>query len=156
MLYINEIIELKDVDSSSKLSFATRYLVQVNFTFDLSVKSDMFSGIAHFCVRKDEIESLCDELNNMTKNFNGTFRLQDYDSDGYIEFTISSTKTIDIYGQLGGTHEDNFMHYKFTTHISAIDSFVAGLTKLLTYVDDAEYEKKFNLKYKQNINKVKH
>jgi hypothetical protein len=148
MLKINDIIELKTVDSTNRLSFATRYLVQVNFTFDLTVKSDSFSGTAHFCVRKDEIESLCNELNKMTKSFNGACRLQDNDSDGFIEFAIGSTRKVGIYGQLGGTHEDNFMQYKFTSDISATETLVAGLTKLLTYVDDAEYEKEFNLKYK--------
>lgn len=84
----------------------------------------------------------------MTKSFNGACRLQDNDSDGFIEFAIGSTRKVGIYGQLGGTHEDNFMQYKFTSDISATETLVAGLTKLLTYVDDAEYEKEFNLKYK--------
>ena len=148
MLKINDIIELKAVDSTNRLSFTTRYLVQVNFTFDLTVKSDSFSGTTHFCVRKDEIESLCNELNKMTKSFNGACRLQDNDSDGFIEFAIGSTRKVGIYGQLGGTHEDNFMQYKFTSDISETETLVAGLTKLLTYVDDAKYEKEYNLKYK--------
>jgi hypothetical protein len=149
MLKINDIIELKAVDSSDRLSFSTRYLVQINFTFDLTVKSDLFSRTAHFCVRKDEIESLCSELTKMTKSFNGACRLQDNDSDGFIEFTIGSTRKIFIYGQLGGTHEDNYMKYKFASDVSATDTFVANMRKLLNYVDDPDYEKGYNLKYKQ-------
>ena len=149
MLKIDDIIELKSVDSSNRLSFATRYLVQVNFTFDLTVKSDLFSGTAHFCVRKDEIESLCNELTKMTKSFNGFCRLQDNDSDGFIEFTIGSTRKVFIHGQLGGTHEDNFLQYKFSSDLSATETFIAGLIKLLAYVDDADYEKEYNLKYRQ-------
>ncbi|MBK6833606.1 MAG: hypothetical protein IPG89_04745 [Bacteroidetes bacterium] len=149
MLKLKDIIELKAIDSSNRLSFATRYLVQVNFTFDLTVKSDLFSGTAHFCVRKDELEKLCNELNKMTESFNGACRLQDNDSDGFIEFAIGSTRKVGIYGQLGGTHEDNFMQYKFTSDLSATETFIAGMTKLLTHVDNAEYEKEYNLKYKQ-------
>ncbi len=149
MLKITDIIELKAVDSSNRLSFVTRYLVQVNFTFDLTVKSDLFSGTAHFCVRKDEIESLCNELIKMTKSFNGACRIQDNDSDGFIEFAIDSTRKVGVYGQLGGTHEDNFMQYKFSSDIIATEILVANLTKLLNYVDDAEYEKEYNLKYKR-------
>jgi hypothetical protein len=85
----------------------------------------------------------------MTKSFSGFCSIQDNDSDAFIEFTIGSTGKIFIHGQLDGTHEGNYMQYKFSSDLSATEGFINGMTKLLSYVDDADYEKEYNLKYKQ-------
>ena len=149
MLDINDIIELKSTTSDGKLSFATRYLVQVNFTFDLTIISETFSGTAHFCVRKDEIENLCENLRQMMISLKGNARLDDNDSDAFIQFSINSIGRIFISGQIGGSHDDNFMQYKFSTDKIETDDFFFFFSNLLLYVDDAEYEKEYNRLYRQ-------
>jgi len=149
MLEISDIIELKSTDLKDRLSFATRYLVQINFTFDLAIKSDMFFGTAHFCIRKDEIEKLCGDLRQMMITLQGMTRLEDNDSDAFVEFAINNFGRIFISGQIGASYEDNFMQYKFSTDNLATDIFVHDLKNLLLYVDDEEYEKDYNMKYRQ-------
>ena len=148
MLKIDDIIELKSADSLDKLAFETRYLVHVNFTFGLTLKNDHFSGRAHFCIRKDEIENLCKDLEQMLASLNGTSKLSDNDSDAIIEFAINTDNQVFILGQVGGSHEDTYMQYKFTADIIAIHTFIKDLKNLLKYVDDEEYEGQYNYKNK--------
>ena len=65
MIEIDNIIELTTNTKTERLSFATRYLVQINFTFDLTVLSDSFGGTSHFCVRREQLEKMCADLINM-------------------------------------------------------------------------------------------
>jgi hypothetical protein len=88
MKEIDDIIELKTNTDTERLSFATRYLVQINFTFDLTVLSDGFSGTAHFCVRREQLEKMCTDLTNMHLKLSGATKLDDNDSDGFVEFEI--------------------------------------------------------------------
>lgn len=133
MIEIDDIIELKTNKKSERLSFATRYLVQINFTFDLTVLSDGFSGTSHFCVRRDQLEKMCVDLTNMKLTLSGTTILDDNDSDGFVEFEIESNGRLNVSGQVGGTHEDNYVNFKFQTDQTCIDNFVLDFKSLLNY-----------------------
>jgi hypothetical protein len=77
MIVIDDIIELKTNRETERLSFATRYLVQINFTFDLTVVSNGFSGTSHFCVRRNQIEKMCSDLTTMKQAMSGNTTLDD-------------------------------------------------------------------------------
>lgn len=132
MKVIKDIIELKTNDTTKKLSFATRYLVQINFTFDLTVNSGSFAGTSHFCVRIDEIETLCNDLTKMHSELLGSAKLSDNDSDGFVEFTISENGHLQVCGQVGGSHEDHFVKFEFQTDQTCIPQFVDDFKKLVT------------------------
>lgn len=132
MKVIKNIIELKTDDTSKKLSFATRYLVQINFTFDLTINSNGFAGTSHFCVRIDEIEALCKDLAKMHSSHLGSAKLSDNDSDGFVEFTISEYGHLQVSGQVGGSHEDHFVKFEFQTDQTCIPQFVDDFKKLST------------------------
>jgi hypothetical protein len=149
MLEITDKIELKSTDSKDKVSFATRYLVQINFTFDLTVESNDFKGTSPFCVRKDEIKRLCDDLRKMLPSFTGTTSLEDNDSDAFIQFQINNIGQVFIIGQVGGSHEDNFLRFKFSSDNIATDRFIKDLNNVLLYVDDEDYEKEYKRLYEQ-------
>ena len=113
MQEIKNIVELKTYDTTKRLSFATRYLVQVHFTFDLTVQSDKFGGTSHFCVYRGDLETLCNDLLKMHLALSGSASLTDNDSDGFVTFTISENGKLQVCGQVGGSHEDHFMKFKF-------------------------------------------
>lgn len=136
MIKINEIIELKTNSDTKRLSLATRYLVQINFTFDLSVISKGFAGTSHFCIRIDQIEKLCNDLAKMHSTLSGNTNLDDNDSDAFVRFEIESTGKLYVIGQVGGTHEEHFVRYKFQTDQSCIPYFISDLKKLLIYRDN--------------------
>jgi hypothetical protein len=148
MLETKNIIELKSTDLKDELSFSTRYLVQINFTFDLTVKSDTFLGTAHFCVRKDQIKKLCDDLTKMLSSKYGKTIIDDNDSNAFIEFEINDIGRVFINGQVGGSHEENFMKFKFSTDNIKSGKFVDDFRNLLLYIDDEKYEKEYNKKYR--------
>jgi hypothetical protein len=133
MIEINDIIELNTNTKTQRLSFATKYLVQINFTFDLTVLSGGFSGTSHFCVRHDQLERMCADLTNMQLTLSGTTILDDNDSDGFLEFEIEATGRLNVSGQVGGTHEDNFVKFKFQTDQTCINRFVEDFKSLLNH-----------------------
>jgi len=133
MIEIKDIIELKTNTKTERLSFATRYLVQINFTFDLTVLSDSFGGTSHFCVRREQLEKMCDDLINMHITLSGSTILNDNDSDGFVEFEIESNGRLNVSGQVGGTHEEHYVRFKFQTDQTCIKSFVDDFKTLLKY-----------------------
>ena len=133
MIEIDEIIELTTNTKTGRLSFATRYLVQINFTFDLTVVSDGFSGTSHFCVRRDQLEQMCSDLTNMQLKLHGRTTLDDNDSDGFVEFEIEPNGRLNVSGQVGGTHEDQFVKFKFQTDQTCIPKFVQDFKSLLKH-----------------------
>jgi hypothetical protein len=136
MKEIDDIIELKTNTETERLSFATRYLVQINFTFDLTVLSDGFSGTSHFCIRRDQLEQMCSDLTNMHLKLFGKTNLEDNDSDGFVEFEIETNGRLNISGQVGGTHEDHFIKFKFQTDQTCINQLVQDFNSLLKYQYD--------------------
>lgn len=136
MIEIDDIVELRTNTKSERLSFATRYLVQINFTFDLTVLSAGFSGTSHFCLRCDQLEKMCADLTNMQLTLSGTTILDDNDSDGFVEFEIDPNGRLNVSGQVGGTYEHHYMKFKFQTDQTCISQFVQDFYTLLKYKND--------------------
>src|SRR5687767_9661467 len=99
MKKIQDIIDLETNTPAKKVSFATRYLVEMNFTFDLTIRSNDFSGKSHFCVRRDEIDTFCNDLMKMHSSLTGSSQLNDNDSDSLINFTIHENGHLVVSGQ---------------------------------------------------------
>ena len=131
MLEIDNTIELKTNTETERLSFAVRCLVQLNFTFDLTVFSNRFCGTSHFCVRRDQLEKMCADLTQMHATLSGTTHLEDNDSDGFVKFEIESNGLLKVMGQVGGTHENHFVKFKFQTDQTVIPFFVQDFKLLL-------------------------
>jgi len=127
----DDIIELKTNTETERLSFATRYLVQINFTFDLTVLSEGFNGTSHFCVRRDQLETMCLDLTNMQLTLTGKTLLDDNDSDAFVEFVIEPNGRLNVRGQVGGTHEEHFVKFNFQTDQTCITTFVTDFKSLL-------------------------
>jgi hypothetical protein len=135
MIEINDIIELRTNNDTERLAFAVRYLVQINFTFDLIAWSGDFRGASHFCVRREQIEEMCANLKNMHVKLSGMTKLEDEDSDSFIEFEMKPNGHLNVRGQVGGTHEDHFMTFKFKTDQTCIPTFVQDFNTLLNIND---------------------
>ena len=78
---------------------------------------------------------MCDDLIRMHSTLFGSTRLEDNDSDAFIEFEIESNGRLIVCGQVGGTHEDHFVRYKFQTDQTCIPYFVNDFKSLLNYKD---------------------
>lgn len=131
MITIDDIIELQTNKDTERLSFGTRYLVQVSFTFDLTVLSNGFSGTSHFCIRRDQIEKFCSDLKKMHHTMSGNATLEDNDSDASVNFLMKPQGHVVVYGQVGGSHEENYMKFSFLTDQTCIKPLVIDFKKLL-------------------------
>lgn len=131
MIEIDHIIELKTNRETERLSFATRYLVQINFTFDLTVSSNGFNGTSHFCVRRDQIEKMCSDLKTMKEAMIGNTTLEDNDSDASITFQMKPHGQVIVYGQVGGSHEENYLKFSFQIDQTCLEPLFTDFHKLL-------------------------
>lgn len=120
MKKIRDIIELQTNSKTESLCFATRYIVQCSFTFDLTITSGKFSGSSHFCVRREEIEKFCIDLTKMHLSLSGSSALYDNDSDGFVNFTINEYGHLIVNGQIGGSDEKHFVNFQFQTDQTCI------------------------------------
>lgn len=151
MLVITDKPKLKSLNGNDWLSLNTRHLVQISFTFDLSVSVNSYNGQSHFCVRKDQLKQLVNELSKLNSNPLVNAKLEDNDSDAYLNFKGNSVNSVLIEGQVGGTHEECFLKFAFETNHENIKSFSEQLSSLLLYVDDLEAEVNYE-KLKTNSN----
>jgi len=131
MIEIHDIIELQTNTETEMLSFATRYLVYENFTFDLTALANKFSGTSHFCVRRQEIAKFCDDLQLMYSTLKGNAILTDNDSDGFVELSITQSGQLNVKGQVGGSHEEYFLKFAFRTDQTTIPKFIQDFRTLL-------------------------
>jgi hypothetical protein len=131
MIEIDDLIELKTNRETERLSFATRYLVQINFTFYLTVLSNGYSGTSHFCVRRDQIEKMCSDLTTMKQAMSGNTTLEDNDSDASINFQMKPHGQVIVYGQVGGSHEENYLKFSFQTDQATLEPLLTDFHKLL-------------------------
>lgn len=132
---IDDIIELRTNTETERLAFAVRHLVQINFTFDVIVLSGDFHGTSHFCVRREQIKEMCENLRAMHVKLSGLTKLEDEDSDAFVEFEIEPNGRLTVRGQVGGTHEDHFMKFKFQTDQTSIPAFVQDFNTLININD---------------------
>ena len=131
MIKIDDIIELKTNRETERLSLATRYLVQINFTFDLTILSNGYCGTSHFCVRRDQIEKLCSDLTTMKQAMSGNTTLEDNDSDATVNFQMKPYGQVIVSGQVGGSHEENYLKFTFQTDQTCIGPLLTDFHKLL-------------------------
>ncbi|WP_028609881.1 hypothetical protein [Paenibacillus harenae] len=129
MLPLSNKITLSSNDNSAKLELATRYLVQINITFDMTGATKFRSLTSHFCVRKEQIEDFVRCINQEI-----VAELKDNDSDAYIKISCKND-TFFVQAQIGGSHEDN-IYIEFITGGKALLKFTKGLSELLKF-DDA-------------------
>jgi hypothetical protein len=136
MKEIQSEIRLKTNTENKTLLFKSKYLVQINFTFDIFVSSEGFCGNSHFCVRRDQIEQLIDQLDDLYSKLSGSAILEDNDSNSFIGFSIELNGSLKIQGQLGGSYEDHFIKFKFSTDQTCLPTLIQDFRLLLLNEDE--------------------
>lgn len=107
------------------------YTVEDYSTLNIKVKSGEFAGAANFCIPKDKVNSILNTLSNMRKELRGYCEINDSDSDGFIMVEMGEMGHIYMYGQIGGSHEEHFMKFRYTTDQTILDGLVQMLKTLL-------------------------
>ncbi len=103
------------------------YTVEDYLTFNIKVKSGEFSGASNFCLLNKDILSIIDKLSNMKKDLKGHCELKDSDSDSYILIQMEKHGHLFISGQVGGSHEDHVMKFKYMADQTILIEFIEAL-----------------------------
>lgn len=107
------------------------YTVEGYFTFNIRVKSGRFAGASNFCIQKEKLVSIAQTLSVMHKELKGCCNINDSDSDAFISIEMDKFGHIYINGQIGGSHEEHFMKFKYTTDQTVLEQFVRLINDLM-------------------------
>lgn len=92
-----------------------QYTVDCYSTYSVHIRSNNFSGSENFCISGDTIHHLIRSLAVLEEKLAGQLTLCDCESDSFISLEFVSHNILSLYGQIGGSHEDNYLHFK--THV---------------------------------------
>lgn len=107
------------------------YTVEDYFTFNIKVKSGEFAGTSNFCMPKESAVLIIEALAMMNKDLKGSCELKDYDSDAHIIIEMDKLGHAVIYGQIGGSHEEHFMKFKYETDQTILEKLIRTFKSLL-------------------------
>ena len=120
------------INSEGKeLSVEHLYTVEGYFTFNIKVKSGEFTGTSNFCMPKENVISIVEKLSMMNKDLKGCCEVKDYDSDACIIIEMNKFGHAVLYGQIGGSHEEHFMKFKYETDQTMLEKLICTFKPLL-------------------------
>jgi hypothetical protein len=114
-----------------KLIIEHLYTVEDYFTFNIKVQSGEFIGASHFCISKENILSIVEVLSKMYETLSGCCEINDNDSDAHINLEIDKLGHIHMTGQIGGSHEEHSMKFKYSTDQTALSALIQNLKSSL-------------------------
>lgn len=132
---MNRVVSLQTHDTDKLLQFEVRYEVQDYSTFRMRVRSGSFCGESSFCVSRANLHALAREIGNLDERLSGCATLHDYDSDAFVTLEGIGFGRITVFGQVGGTHQDQFARFRFETDQTVLRPFKDGICKLLDNMD---------------------
>lgn len=114
-----------------KLAIEYLYCVENHYTMTFKVKSKGFSGESNFCIPKDTLTGVLNKLKSMSQNLSGSVQIRDIDSDALINLEMMKLGKLEVSGQIGGSHEDHYMQFKFKSDQTLLISFVRFIKSIL-------------------------
>lgn len=114
------------IDSEDKmLIIEYLYTVENYSTFNVKVKSGEFSGSTHFCISIESLVKIEQILSEMYNQLKGLCEISDLDSDSAIIIEMDKHGHMYVSGQIGGSHEEHFMKFKYIADQTDLYSLVA-------------------------------
>ncbi len=107
------------------------YTVEGYSTFNIKVKSGEFAGASNFCIAKQDVVSINVKLLQMYKDLKGYCEIKDHDSDAYVMIEMDKFGHMCIYGQIGGSHEEHSMKFKYNTDQTVLIGLMCRFKALL-------------------------
>lgn len=120
------------IDSEGKkLVIEHLHTVEGYFTFNIKVKSGEFAGASNFCISKENILSVIEVLSKMHEQLTGYCKISDSDSDAHIIIEMGKLGHMCMTGQIGGSHEEHYMNFKYITDQTVLINLTQMLKALL-------------------------
>ncbi len=108
-----------------------QYTAEDYFTFSVIVNSGEFSGSSNFCLSKATLKDAIVSLNKLYEDLNGTYKINDCDSDDYISFEFLKLGHIEITGQLGGSYNPQHLCFQFVSDQTVLQALISTLSDML-------------------------
>jgi len=113
------------------LSFAYQGTWSDYVNFSVRVQSGDFSGKTKFSMSETMLKQTLVELREIHRLLEGSCILRDYDSDDYIQIEMQRHGQMSIAGQLGGSHNDQFVQFKMLADQTYLESLLSALTSMV-------------------------
>ncbi|MCX7570492.1 hypothetical protein OS242_11015 [Tumebacillus sp. DT12] len=107
------------------------YTVEGYLTLAIGVKSGEFMGKSNFCISEEQLGVFIRSIKEISVRLSGDSRMDDYDSDAHIIFEAAKLGHVVISGQIGGSHEEHSMRFKFTSDQTILEGLVRLLGSLI-------------------------
>lgn len=114
----------------NSFDFEHLYTVQDYSTFSIKVQSNEFSGISNFCLSKENIKIAVKKLCEMYEKLNGVSEFNDSDSDDFIKFEMEKLGQLSISGQLGGSHNEQYLIFKMISDQTILTKIIKVLSEV--------------------------
>ena len=113
----------------NEVSFEFLYCIGGYATYNVTVKSDGFMGHSTFCISTKHVDIHINTINLLLKDLRGGIKLQDCESNSYIDLIFKDSRTMIVEGQLGGSHQTHMIKFEFR----ADQTILRGLKRELSY-----------------------
>lgn len=97
----------------SKISIKSLYFIGGYITYEVSSSTSGFSGRCNFCIGEGKLKGYIQTIESMIETLSGELEIEDGESDAYIKFVFENTRNFYVLGQIGGSHENNMLKFKF-------------------------------------------
>lgn len=97
----------------SMISIQSLYCVGGYVAYEVLSSTCGFSGKCNFCIEQGKFKEYLQIIDFMIKSLEGEIDIRDAESDAYIRFWFENSLSFYVSGQLGGSHEDNMLKFKF-------------------------------------------
>lgn len=92
-------------------------------------------GSSNFCISGEKLKSFIQSLKEINLKLSGGSRIDDHDSDAHIIFEATKLGYVVVSGQIGGSHEEHNMRFKFTSDQTILEKLVYLLDSLIKKSD---------------------
>lgn len=74
---------------------------------------------------------MCSDLTTMKQAMSGNTTIEDNDSDASVNFQMKPNGQVIVFGQVGGSHEENYLKFTFQTDQTYIEPLLTDFHELL-------------------------
>jgi len=113
------------------MTFEYKYSVEGYITFTIKVNSGEFSGASSFCISGNSLKNTILSLRGMYNSLEGEYQMNDYDSDDFVLFEFLNLGHIRITGQVGGSHNQQYLRYQFNADQTFLDKIIINLKDMM-------------------------
>ena len=98
---------------NGQIAIETLYCVGGYVTYKITVSTVGFAGESSICLYEPDIQTCVFQLDQMSDSLQGSLEICDGESDDFVRLEFDGPLKLYLNGQIGGSHRDNYLHFKF-------------------------------------------